>query len=72
MLRVLSVRVYDQKHGIKRDLFQQPQGSVPKLPAPTSPLWWYLLGLLERDWFGRAWIVQELCVPSADPLVMLG
>ncbi|KAJ3453847.1 hypothetical protein MRS44_018479 [Fusarium solani] len=69
-LRVNEVADWDRQHGMHRDLFQQPP-QAPALPPPTSRLWWDLFAILDRSWFSRAWIVQELAV-SPDPLVVCG
>ena len=70
VFRVHIVLNFDKTHNVKRDLFQQSAGPS-ELPPPTSRLWWDLFALLNRSWFSRAWIVQELAV-SPDPLVLCG
>ncbi|CAF9940353.1 MAG: hypothetical protein HETSPECPRED_002390 [Heterodermia speciosa] len=33
-----------------------------RLPALNDPSWWSLLELLQRPWFSRVWIIQEIVV----------
>jgi len=62
---ILAVAVRDRDHNIQRSLFSQPPGH-PRLPEPGDPIWWAFWALLQRPWFRRAWIVQELAVsPTA-------
>ncbi|KAI4284671.1 MAG: hypothetical protein L6R38_001249 [Xanthoria sp. 2 TBL-2021] len=41
------------------------------LPPASSPLWYDLFALIQRPWFKRAWVVQELATAS-QAIVMCG
>ena len=61
---------WDRTNKLARNLFERQSGP-PRLPDPTSREWWVMFSVLRREWFTRAWIVQELAV-SPDPLVVCG
>ncbi|EXM04410.1 heterokaryon incompatibility protein-domain-containing protein [Fusarium oxysporum II5] len=66
--KLLQARERDEQEGIQTNLLATG-GERRGLPAPHSQVWYDLFAVLKRDWFYRAWIVQEVSVsPHATVL----
>ncbi|PCD41064.1 hypothetical protein AU210_003623 [Fusarium oxysporum f. sp. radicis-cucumerinum] len=66
--KLLQARARDEEEGIRTDLLATG-GERRGFPAPYSQVWYDLFAVLKRDWFYRAWIVQEVSVsPHATVL----
>jgi hypothetical protein len=51
-------------------MFHQSEHDAAGLPAWDDYRWTHLARLMERRWFSRIWVVQEVALSSQDPLFL--
>ena len=68
---VLRAATLDKIIGVQhRDLWDLNEHNWD-LPLTTDPIWYDLFAILQRPWFRRAWVVQELAA-SSSAIIMCG
>ena len=68
---ILDAKMMDELRGLeKRDLWDLNENHY-NLPLTTDPVWYDLFAIIQRPWFRRAWVIQELAMAS-EATIMCG